>query len=208
MSRSIQVFNLRARCFQNLPIQGSPGWLTPEVRWEPAAGASLKEQQPGVEPVQFFPWRLGSHTGLPALSRSSRVPSLSPTAAPRCYRKPQAAGKKQAPLSRSLPHLPSRPSKLCPSWRGRQGCLTCLGEAGATWEVSGSCGKLAAGERPLSPPPPPPSSRNCLHHIREDRAPETGREWVRGWGGRSPPGPWEPAEPSDSLTAGANVPHP
>lgn len=36
-----------------------------------------------------------------------------------------------------------------------QGGLTCLGKAAATWEISGSCGKLAEGERPLSHPPPP-----------------------------------------------------
>lgn len=56
----------------------------------------------------------------------------------------------------------------------QQGCLTWLEEAAATWEISGSCGKLAVGERPLSPTNPP-SARNCLHHIREDRALERKR---------------------------------
>lgn len=33
----------------------------------------------------------------------------------------------------------------------QQGCLTWSEEAAATWEISGSCGKLAVGDRPLSP---------------------------------------------------------
>lgn len=54
--------------------------------------------------------------------------------------------------------------------------------------------------------PHPPSSRNCLHHIREDRALEKEREWGGGRG-RCQPGPWA-LEPSDSLTARANTPRP
>lgn len=115
-------------------------------------------------PLSFF-WRPGRPPCAPCpfqtLQRAKPLPHPHPKKlqeAPGCPR-PEAAD-------------PVLPSPTTYSAGSPQGGLTCLGEAAATWEISGSCGKLAGGERPLSPPPPP--SRNCLHHIREDRAP--GRE--------------------------------
>ena len=99
----------------------------------------------GVEATPSFSWRPGRPPcALCPFQTLQRAKPLSHPA-PRSCRRPRAARRKQPTLSCPLPP---------PTVLSRQGGLTCLGEAAATWEISGSCGKLAGGERPLSPPPP------------------------------------------------------
>lgn len=164
-------------------VQGDPGRVAPNAGRGPMAGR-------GVGKGRCLVWTLhcpsfggpGGHPVLPALSRFSREPSLSLTPAPRSCRRPQAARGKQPTLSCPLPPptvLGPRRVAL-PVW-GRQLPPGRSQGVVASWlKESDLC------------PHRPPSSRNCLHHIREDRAPEREREWARGWGGRWPPCPWEP----------------
>ena len=126
-------------------VQGDLGQVVPNAGWG-------RWQAGGVGKGRCLEWKLhcpslggpGGHPVLSALSRLSREPSLSLTPAPRSCRRPRAARRKQTTLSCPLPP----PTVLSP-----QGGLTCLGEAAATWEISGSCGKQAGGERPLFSPP-------------------------------------------------------
>lgn len=158
------------------------GWLTPGVRRGLAAGRacggaciSLYLEAKGATGSRLFP--------------DTRAPSLP-------LRRPHVAREKRGTLSSPATNGPNGP--VSP-----QGCLTLLEKAAATWEISGSCGELAAGERPLSPPP---SSRNCPHHIRKDRALE--RE--NGRGGREAGAQQVPGsqEPKGSSTTRPEVPHP
>lgn len=134
------------------PLDSPQVWAMGMVDTWSEAWASGR-QGPGWSLHKSLLGSQGSHrlTALPRLQGAQ--PPLQE--APRCQREARDP----------VPSLPSPTTDgpACP----RQGCLTWLEKAAATWEVSGSCGKLAAGERPLSPPP---SSRNCPLHIRKDRA--------------------------------------
>lgn len=116
----------------------------------------------GAEATLSFSWR--PRRPPCALCPFQTLQRAKPLSHPHAKKLQEAPG---CPPEAADPVLPSPTTYRAGS---PQGGLTCLGEAAATWEISGSCGKLAGGERPLSPPPS--SSRNCFHHIREDRAPE------------------------------------
>lgn len=159
------------------------------------AGRGLDTQLSGAKPEPFFPRRprklrraLLSPDSPRGPSRRSKVLQKAPC----CQRE---AG--DPVLSSPTTYGPVCPHRVVlPGWRrqlppGRsQGVV-------ADW----------LQENDLCPHPPTPLSRNCLHHIREYRAPE--RERIgEGVGKQVPARSVGAGGPSDSLIARARVPHP
>lgn len=151
-------------------VQGDLGQVVPNAGWG-------RWQAGGVGKGRCLEWKLhrpslggpGGHPVLSALSRLSREPSLSLT-----LRQEVAGG----------PGLPAGSSRPCPAPSHHLRC--CPGRValpvwGRQLPPGRSQGVVASWleESDLCPHHPP---RNCLHHIREDRAPE--REGMGGGVGR------------------------
>ena len=164
MAQDWRVLHLQVLRF--FSVQGDPGQVAPNTGWGPMAGS-------GVGKGRCLGWKLhcpsfgglGGHPVLPALSRLSREPSLSLTPTPRSCRRPHAARGRKQP-TRSCPLPP--PTVLGP----RRVALPVWGRQLPPGRSQGVVASWLE-ESDLCPHRPPPS-RNCLHHIREDRAP--GRE--------------------------------
>ncbi|XP_053071763.1 uncharacterized protein LOC113596647 [Acinonyx jubatus] len=195
LPRSIQVLNLKAQCLQNLPIQGNPGWLTLEIRWVLTAGTSLKEQLPGVEPVQFFPWRPRKPHWAPCSFQTLQSAKPLPHVRSKVLQEAPGCQQEAGAL------VPSSPAPTVPSECVRLVCPAGLPylSGGGSCHLGGLRELWQAGcRRATFVPTTPPPLRNCLHHIREDRAPERVR-MGEGVGTQVPArdaGPWEPAEPA------------